>query len=79
MTKTPPEDLTDAELDGLEYHGCSSGTTASPMVRDAIVRACAEIRRHRHRVTDPDPTRRPCPACSAPSSVTFTREEERFP
>jgi hypothetical protein len=39
--------LTEAELEGFEYHGCSSGTSMAPMVRDAIVRACAEIRRWR--------------------------------
>ena len=47
MTKTPPEDLTDDDLEGLEHLGCSSGTSTPPMVRDAIVRACTEIRRHR--------------------------------
>lgn len=39
--------LRDDELEALEYHGCSSGTSTQPMVRDAIVRATRELRRHR--------------------------------
>lgn len=41
------EDLSDSELDDLEYHGCSSGTATPRVVRDAVVRATQEIRRRR--------------------------------
>lgn len=40
------------EIDGLEWHGCSSGTTTPPMVRDAIIRVVAELRRTRTRASD---------------------------
>jgi hypothetical protein len=40
-------DLTDEQLESLEYHGCSSGTGTPPILRDAIVRAVAEVRLHR--------------------------------
>ncbi len=43
----PNVELTDDELSSLEYHGCSSGTGAPMILRDAIVRACTEIRRRR--------------------------------
>lgn len=45
--RDPDVPLDDEEVDALEYHGCSSGTSTPPMVRDAIVRATREIRRHR--------------------------------
>jgi hypothetical protein len=145
-------DMTDEQLDEFEYLGCSSGTSTPPMVRNAILQAVAEIRRHRaaqtaneeqacevgerdaavdhetelhhlravvavimaaeawlddpckglgsHREIDlalavkayraghvSSKVRKEldlrsystCPACGVPSSVTFTREEERFP
>jgi len=40
-------DLTHDELHALQYHGCSSGTSTQPIVREAIVRAVAELQRHR--------------------------------
>jgi hypothetical protein len=52
MEKINP--LTDAELESFEYHGCSSGTSTQPLVRDCIVRACAEIRDLRARLLTPD-------------------------
>lgn len=39
--------LTTDELEGFEYHGASSGTATSPMVRECIARACAELRERR--------------------------------
>jgi hypothetical protein len=42
-----PKVLTDAELESLEYHGCSSGTSTPPMIRDAIVKAARELRGRR--------------------------------
>lgn len=39
--------LNDHALGAFEYHGCSSGTSTPPMVRDSIVIAVAEIRRSR--------------------------------
>lgn len=41
------EPLTATMLDALEYYGCTSGTSAPPIVRDAIVRATQELRRRR--------------------------------
>lgn len=35
--------LTDAELESLLYHACSSGTPTPPMVRDAVTKACLEL------------------------------------
>lgn len=39
--------LTDDELDSLEYHGCSSGTSTPQILRTAILQAVAEIRSSR--------------------------------
>lgn len=47
-------DLTDDELDGVEFHACSSGTGTSPKVRDAILRMVAEIKRTRLTAADKD-------------------------
>ena len=40
------------DLEGLRYHGCSSGTATPPMVRDQIVAACAEIDKLRGEVAN---------------------------
>jgi hypothetical protein len=40
-------DLHDDEIESLEYHACSSGTSTQPIVRDAILRAIIELRRRR--------------------------------
>jgi len=39
--------LSDVELDALEYHGCSSGTSTPQLVRNGIVRATSELRQRR--------------------------------
>jgi hypothetical protein len=38
------ERLSDADLDAMIQHGCSSGTDTPPLVRDAIVKAGLELR-----------------------------------
>lgn len=45
--ETPLVPLSDLELDALEYDSCSSGTSTAPIVREAIVRACQELRQRR--------------------------------
>lgn len=40
-------DLTDGELEAAHWHGSSSGTTTPQLVRDALIRMVAEIRRRR--------------------------------
>lgn len=44
---TDVTDMSDAELEAAEAHGCSSGAVTPQVVRDAIVRMVAEIRRRR--------------------------------
>lgn len=44
--------LSDVDLDGLFYHGCSSGTPTPSMVRDMIVRACVELQTRRRMERD---------------------------
>ncbi len=45
----PGDDLSVEELDGLEFHACSSGTPTPRKVRDLVLRATRELRRRRMR------------------------------
>lgn len=45
--EAPAPRLSNANLEALLYHGCSSGTPTPPMVRDGLVKACVELQQRR--------------------------------
>lgn len=49
---SPPTDAARLDLEGLEHHAHSSGTSTAPIVRMQILAATAEIRRLRARVAE---------------------------
>lgn len=45
--------ITDDEIEGALWHGCSSGTSTPPLVRDVLVKLCTEVRRLRALINVP--------------------------
>jgi hypothetical protein len=53
VARPTADDLSVEELDSLEYHACSSGTSTPRRVRDFILRVTQELRRRRVSVRSP--------------------------